>query len=153
MIRVLLADDQAPIRAGFRVLVDAAEDLQVVGEATDGRQAVDLAAYRIIQESLTNVIRHAGPAEAAVSLSYRPDELEIDVTDTGHGPKASTGPGAAESPAGHGLAGMRERAASVGGTVQTGPRPGGGYQVTALLPVHRRLTSAAPLAAPEKTRP
>ena len=158
------ADDADPVQpapglAQLDALVEGARraglpiTLTVTGQPFQLPTAVDLAAYRIIQESLTNVIRHAGPAEAAVSLSYRPDELEIDVTDTGHGPKARTGPGATGSPAGHGLAGMRERAASVGGTVQTGPRPGGGYQVTALLPVHRRLTSAAPLAAPEKTRP
>jgi signal transduction histidine kinase len=99
--------------------------------------AVDLAAYRIVQESLTNVIRHAGPASAAVSLSYQPGELGIDVTDTGQGPKAVPG-----LPTGHGQAGMRERAAAVGGTVQTGPRPGGGYQVTARLPVHGPLSRA-----------
>jgi signal transduction histidine kinase len=158
------ADDADPVQpapglAQLDALVEGARraglpvTLTVTGPPFPLPTAVDLAAYRIIQESLTNVIRHAGPAEAAVSLSYRPDELEIDVTDTGHGPKASTGPGAAGSPAGHGQAGMRERAASVGGTVQTGPRPGGGYEVTALLPIHRRLTGAAPLAAPEKTRP
>jgi signal transduction histidine kinase len=158
------ADDADPVQpapglAQLDALIEGARraglpiTLTVTGQPFPLPTAVDLAAYRIIQESLTNVIRHAGPAEAGVSLSYRPDELEIDVTDTGHGPKASTGPGAAGSPAGHGQAGMRERAASVGGTVQNGPRPGGGYQVTALLPVHRRLTSAAPLAAPEKTRP
>src|ERR1022692_4137225 len=72
--------------------------------------AVDLAAYRIVQESLTNAIRHAGPATAAVSLSYREDELQIEVTDTGQGPPAGA------TSAGHGLAGMRERAAAVGGT-------------------------------------
>jgi signal transduction histidine kinase len=153
------ADDADPVQpapglARLDALVEGARraglpvTFTVTGEPFPLPPAVDLAAYRIVQESLTNVIRHAGPAEAAVLLSYRPDELEIDVTDTGHGPQASTGPGATGGPAGHGLAGMRERAASVGGTVQTGPRLGGGYQVTALLPVHGRLTSAAPLAAP-----
>ena len=97
--------------------------------------AVDLAAYRIVQESLTNVIRHAGPADAAVSLRYQPDELAIDVTDTGHGSAA----GSVGGTAGHGQVGMRERAAAVGGSVQAGPRPGGGYQVTARLPVHGAL--------------
>jgi len=109
--------------------------LTVTGEPFALPAAVDLAAYRIVQESLTNVIRHAGPASAAVCVSYRPDEIGIDVTDTGHGPKAAAGGG----PAGHGQAGMRERAAAVGGTVQTGPRTGGGYQVTARLPVEGAL--------------
>jgi signal transduction histidine kinase len=107
--------------------------LTVTGEPFPLPAAVDLAAYRIVQESLTNVIRHAGPASATVSLSYRPDEIGIDVTDNGHGPKAAGGP------AGHGHAGMRERAAAVGGTLQTGPRAGGGYQVTARLPADGAL--------------
>ena len=91
--------------------------------------AVDLAAYRIIQESLTNTIRHAGPATAAVSLGYHHDELRIDVTDTGRGQPATAGNG------GHGLAGMRERAATVGGTVEAGPGPAGGFRVAARLPL------------------
>ena len=122
--------------------------LTVTGAPYPLPAAVDLAAYRIVQESLTNVFRHAGPAAAAVSLSYHPDEIDIDVTDTGHGPKPSPGSvaaGAAGGTAGHGQAGMRERAAAVGGTVQTGPRPAGGYQVTARLPVNGRLTTAASL--------
>ena len=90
---------------------------------------VDLAAYRIIQESVTNAIRHAGPAAATVSLTYAADELRIEVSDTGAG--------AAASPAGstgHGLTGMRERAAAVGGTVAAGPADGGGFRVVACLP-------------------
>jgi signal transduction histidine kinase len=88
-----------------------------------------LAAYRIIQESLTNTRKHAGPrARAAVQLSYAPDAVHIVVTDTGGGG------GSASDGAGHGLTGMRERAALYGGSVHAGPRPGGGFQVTALLP-------------------
>jgi signal transduction histidine kinase len=104
--------------------------LTVTGEPVPLPAAVDLAAYRIVQESLTNAIRHAGPATAEVSLCYGADELRISVTDTGRGP-AAAGAGAS---GGHGLAGMRERAATVGGTMETGPRPGGGYQVAARLP-------------------
>ncbi len=96
--------------------------------------AVDLAAYRIIQESLTNTIRHAGPATAVVSLGYHHDELRIDVTDTGRGQPAIAGNGG-----GHGLAGMRERAAAVGGTVESGPGPAGGFRVAARLPLGGRL--------------
>jgi signal transduction histidine kinase len=160
------ADDTDPVQpapglAQLDALVEGARraglpiTLAVAGESFPLPAAVDLAAYRIVQESLTNVIRHAGPADAAVKLRYRPDEIAIDVTDTGHGLSAGTGPGAVGGTAGHGQAGMRERAAAVGGTVQTGPRPGGGYQVTARLPVHGRLTraSAAPPAAPAEGTP
>ena len=140
------ADDANPVQpapglAQLDALVEGARraglpiTLTVTGEPFPLSAAVDLAAYRIVQESLTNVIRHAGPAAAAVSLSYQPGELEIGVTDTGHGPTPASGYAAVGGTAGHGLAGMRERAATVGGTVQTGPRPGGGYQVTARLPV------------------
>jgi signal transduction histidine kinase len=117
--------------------------------------AVDLAAYRIVQESLTNVIRHAGPATAAVSLSYLEDELRVEVADTGRGAGAASATGAAGGTAGHGLAGMRERAAAVGGSVDTGPGPGGGFRVAARLPVHGRLTSAEPAVPPaeEGARP
>ena len=102
----------------------------VTGEPVPLPAAVDLAVYRIIQESLTNTIRHAGPATAAVSLGYARDELRIDVTDTGRGqPVSVTGNG------GHGLAGMRERAAAVGGTVEAGPGPAGGFRVAARLPL------------------
>ena len=150
------ADDADPVQpapglAQLDALVEGARraglpiTLTVTGAPYPLPAAVDLAAYRIVQESLTNVIRHAGSAAATVSVSYRPDELAIDVTDTGHGPKASPGSAAAGGTAGHGQAGMRERAAAVGGTVQTGPRPAGGYQVTARLPVNGRLTSATPL--------
>jgi signal transduction histidine kinase len=109
--------------------------LSVTGTPSRLPAAVDLAAYRIVQESLTNAIRHAGPAQAVVSLCYRGAELRIDVADTGRGQSAS----AVSEGAGHGLAGMRERAAAVGGSVETGPSPGGGYRVAARLPLHGRL--------------
>jgi signal transduction histidine kinase len=140
------ADDADPVQpapglAQLDALIEGARraglpvTLTVTGEPFPLPAAVDLAAYRIVQESLTNVIRHAGPAAAAVSLSYHPGELDIDVTDTGHGPQAGPGSPAEGETAGHGQAGMRERAASVGGTVQAGPRSAGGYQVAARLPV------------------
>jgi signal transduction histidine kinase len=119
--------------------------LTVTGEPFPLPAAVDLAAYRIVQESLTNAIRHAGPATAAVSLTYTGAELRIDVTDTGRGPKVS----AAAGDAGHGLAGMRERAAAVGGIVETGPGPHGGFRVAARLPVTGQLSEAAPDAVPD----
>jgi len=91
-------------------------------------EGAELAAYRVVQESLTNTRKHGGlAATAAVTLRYEPDGLTVEVTDDGI---ASPG----NEPAGHGLAGMRERIAMYGGTVQAGPLPGGGFGVTAHLP-------------------
>jgi signal transduction histidine kinase len=122
--------------------------LTVTGEPGPLPAAVDLAAYRIVQESLTNTIRHAGPATASVTLSYLDSELAIEVTDTGLGSAASTFRGGT----GHGIAGMRERAAAVGGLVDAGPAPGGGFHVTARLPRGGRLSDSAPTPATEATR-
>ena len=92
----------------------------------------DHSAYRILQESLTNVLRHAGPGAAAhVCLRYQPDGLTLTVTDDG----AANGASAVLPAGGHGIDGMRERAASVGGDLTAGPLPGGGFQVRAMLPV------------------
>jgi signal transduction histidine kinase len=91
--------------------------------------AVDLAAYRIVQESLTNAIRHAGRAAATVAITYGRREVCVRVTDTGWGPPAAGMPG------GHGLIGMRERAAAAGGEFTAGRAPGGGFEVTARLPL------------------
>ena len=109
---------------------------------------VDLAAYRIIQESLTNAIRHAGPATATVSLDYGDSALSIEVADTGRGAAASAGghgstSGAQGPGGGHGLIGMHERAASVGGTLHVGPGPSGGYRVVAVLPADRPASQPA----------
>jgi signal transduction histidine kinase len=127
----------APGTAQLETLISGARragldtTLTVTGEPVLLPSAVDLAAYRIIQESLTNVIRHAGPATAAVSLGYAHDELRIEVTDTGRGPASPAG----HNGGGHGLAGMRERAATVGGTLETGPASPGGFRVAARLPL------------------
>jgi len=93
-------------------------------------QGVDLAAYRIVQEALTNVARHAGPAQATVRISYGDRDLVVQIDDDGLGVPANGAP-----PGGNGIVGMRERAATFGGTVQVGPRPGGGFRVRAWLPV------------------
>jgi signal transduction histidine kinase len=90
---------------------------------------VDLAAYRIAQESLTNVARHARPATATLSIAYGEDELVVEVEDEG----TSVSDPMARS--GHGLAGMRERVASAGGELEAGPRPEGGFRVRARLPL------------------
>jgi signal transduction histidine kinase len=96
---------------------------------------VELAAYRIIQESVTNVIRHAGTSSCQVLIDSQQDKLAIDVTDSGHGAGSAMG-------SGHGLAGMRERAALLGGDLTAGPRPEGGFRVTVRLPVPAK--AAAP---------
>jgi signal transduction histidine kinase len=101
--------------------------LEVDGERRPVPSGVDTAALRIVQESLTNTYRHAGPSEATVSLRYRPEELWVRVEDNGRGVTFAEGTG-------HGLAGMRQRAQALGGTFDAGPRPGGGFRVTATLP-------------------
>ncbi len=93
---------------------------------------VALSAYRIVQEALTNVRKHAGPARVEVALRYEPDRITVVVDDDGRG--MSTLP---EGRPGFGLIGMRERAGVVGGELITGPRPGGGFRVQATLPVTR----------------
>src|SRR6266699_259864 len=92
----------------------------------------DQAAYRIVQEALTNVSRHAGAASASVHLHYTPHILSIQVDDDGKGTVTSTGP--RPSGPGLGLVGMRERVSALGGRLQAGPQNGGGFQVRAELP-------------------
>jgi signal transduction histidine kinase len=102
---------------------------------------VALAAYRIVQESLTNTRKHAGPAASvSVLLRYSPDAVVLAISDDGRGD-----PGAAAPPGGpgHGLTGMRERVASCGGSVTAGPRPGGGFEVVATLPLTAAQAGAA----------
>jgi signal transduction histidine kinase len=103
-----------------------------------------LAAYRIVQESLTNTRKHGGPqATAQVTLRYLEDALVLRITDDGQGPLTLP------DGAGHGLNGMRERVAIYGGWVQAGPRPGGGYHVTARLPFQPATPDLAYLAGRE----
>ena len=197
-IRVLLADDQALLRSAFRVLVDSEPDMEVVGEASDGAEAVrlareecpdvvlmdirmpgtdglaatrlisadpalaqvrvvilttvevartdqgttlpaavDLAAYRVIQEALTNVQKHAGTAaKAEVSVVRVGPNVEITVLDDGAGDDDTVEGG------GHGLLGMRERVTALRGTLTTGPRYGGGFRVHAILPLKSRTRAA-----------
>jgi len=95
---------------------------------------IDLAAYRIVQESLTNVVRHAGPARASVTLSYRDDALIVQVDDDG---RPEVGRAHVSDGAGAGIAGMRERATALGGELDAGPRPEGGFRVRARLPLDK----------------
>ena len=109
-----------------------AVELRVDG-ARDGIPAgVDLAAYRIVQEALTNVLKHATASQAAVRIGYRPDVIELEILDDGHGPLR---PGHDGAGPGQGLIGMRERAFLYGGEVEARPRAEGGFAVRARLPV------------------
>jgi signal transduction histidine kinase len=105
-------------------------EVSVAGAARPLPGTVDLAAYRIVQESLTNVVRHAQASAATVSVHYDPDAVMVEVKDNGSG--EANGAGGEHD--GHGLIGMRERAAAVGGTLRVGTAPGGGYLVRATLP-------------------
>jgi signal transduction histidine kinase len=103
-------------------------ELDVQGETPALSPGVDLSAYRIVQEGLTNALKHAGRAHARVVVRYAPGEIQLEVSDDGAGNGAGGG-------AGHGLAGMRERVAMYGGELESGPRAGGGYVLRARLPL------------------
>jgi signal transduction histidine kinase len=105
--------------------------LTVRGDPRPLPAGVELNAYRIVQEALTNALKHAGPTSAEVVLDYRAESLDLVVSDRGRGSSRSVAPG-------HGLVGMRQRAAVLGGHVAVGPQPGSGFQVTATLPVAGR---------------
>jgi signal transduction histidine kinase len=101
--------------------------LRVEGQATSLPQALDLSAYRIVQEALTNTLKHAGSASAEVTVRYRPGAVELEISDTGNG---GNGNGLGT---GHGLVGMRERVAMFGGELETRRRAEGGFSVRARL--------------------
>jgi signal transduction histidine kinase len=106
-------------------------ELEIEGEPLALPAGIDLSAYRIVQEALTNALKHAGPARALVRVRYRRDELEIEVLDDGPGPVEGNGA------TGHGLIGMRERVSMFGGDLAAGTRTEGGYAVHARLPISR----------------
>jgi signal transduction histidine kinase len=122
---------QSTIDAGLptRMVVD--------GERRRLPASVDLAAYRIVQESLTNVLRHAGQASALVGVSYDNDLVMITVDDDGRGQPggSSSMNGHTRVQPGHGILGMRERAHALGGELEAGPRANGGFRVSARLPI------------------
>src|SRR5512132_1234373 len=107
--------------------------LQINGTRPPLPAGVDLSAYRIVQEALTNVVKHAGPAHAQVVVGYRDQDVTVEVIDDGRGAVPSASDGRVGT--GHGLIGMRERVQVFGGDLQTGPRPGGGFRVAARLPL------------------
>jgi signal transduction histidine kinase len=140
-LSALRGDGEPPPRAptagldGLGELVSRASvsgvevSLDVRGERRPLPASVDLAAFRIVQESLTNVVRHAGATTATVKLTYDDRELTVQIEDDGRGGAAANG--------GSGIAGMRERAAALGGRLDAGPGPGGGFRVSAHLPLGR----------------
>jgi signal transduction histidine kinase len=140
LLGVLRSDDEDALRAPQPSLARLADlvssdpelrvQLTIEGPPQELPATVDTSAYRIVQEALTNIRKHAGRTGAEVVVQYAPGELCLTVADRGRG--ASTF--LAERADGHGLLGMRERAALVGGELQAGPRPGGGWQVRARLP-------------------
>jgi signal transduction histidine kinase len=103
-------------------------ELTVEGTPVRLPAGVDLSAYRIVQEALTNTLRHAGPAHAWVAVRYEGEDVEIEVANDGASDGVNDG-------GGHGLVGMRERVALCGGELRSGPRPGGGFKISARLPV------------------
>jgi signal transduction histidine kinase len=107
--------------------------LRVEGTPSQLPAGVDLSAYRIVQEALTNVVKHAGPARAQVRICYGDHDVAVEVTDNGRGVMALAGDGRVGT--GHGLIGMRERVAAFGGDLEVGPYPGGGFRVAARLPL------------------
>jgi signal transduction histidine kinase len=106
-------------------------ELEVAGAPRELPPGVDLAAYRVVQEALTNALKYAGPAHAWVAVRWRDRELELEIANDGRGMNIGDGDGSG----GHGLAGMRERVSLYGGDIESGERSGGGYVVRARLPL------------------
>jgi signal transduction histidine kinase len=119
---------QLPRLVSETVAAGVPVEMHVEGDAVPLPPGVDLAAYRVVQEALTNVRRHARPASALVVVRYTGDTVEVQVDDDG---QARSGP---SGQLGNGLAGMTERVTLYGGTLDVGPRAGGGYRVRAALP-------------------
>ncbi len=128
--------DPQPRLEALPTLVDSAAGhgtrtrLEVVGTAHALSPGLDLTVYRIVQEALTNVRRHAGATECVVRLTYGAEDIRLEVVDDGRGV------GEPPAPGGHGLVGMRERVGMFGGRLEVGPEPGGGFAVRAVLPVN-----------------
>lgn len=140
MLTALRKDDPAPLGStpgldGLDRLAEATRDAGVtVVIRTEGERRplppdVDLSAYRIVQEAVTNVVRHAGADECRVTIGYRDGELDVEVADDGRGGVVGTG---------YGLVGMRERVALLRGEFAAGPRPEGGFRVAARIPLAGR---------------
>jgi signal transduction histidine kinase len=109
-------------------------ELTVEGRSRPLSQGVDLSAFRIIQEALTNVLKHAGRARTQITLSYRPEDLRVTVTDSGEEGGPDSGEPSNDWAEGHGLIGMRERATLFGGTLTAAAGVTRGFTVSATLP-------------------
>ncbi|GGM66324.1 hypothetical protein GCM10011608_59520 [Micromonospora sonchi] len=124
-----------PGLAGIEALAEQVREaglpvtLTVAGTPGPLEEGEALTVYRIVQEALTNALKHAGTATAQVRVSFADNAVEVEVTDTGRGPLPDT------DRVGHGLVGMRERVGLYGGVLRTGPRAGGGYRVYARIPI------------------
>lgn len=129
----------APGLALVSDLVDAVReaglplDFRVEGHPYHVAEGVDLTAYRIVQEALTNALKHSGQAATSLTLRYDESAIVIEVVDTGSSMNGGAGG------TGRGLVGMRERATLYGGALKAGPRDGGGFQVIATLPLDRNM--------------
>src|SRR6478609_834106 len=141
LLRAEDADPAGPPLQGIDDLEDLVHDvreagvdvsLTVSGAVRPLDTAIELTAYRIVQESLTNVLKHSGARQAQVTVAYVPDGVDVEVRDHGHGgSRASSG---VDVPGGHGLVGLRERARLLGGTLDYGALDGAGFRVAAHLP-------------------
>jgi len=116
--------------------------LRIDGEPCQLSQALGLSAFRIVQEALTNALKHAGPAWAEVTIRYQAAAVELEIRDTGGGLDTQPGPEQANGHGpGHGLVGMRERVAMFGGEFTAAPAPSGGYLVRARMPFDTRMSA------------
>jgi signal transduction histidine kinase len=139
MVGVLRRPEEAPALAPQPSLVQIEKlvehtreaglpvELKIEGEAVELPAGIDLTAYRLVQEGLTNAMKHAQAQRAEVVIRYGDDDVEVSVTDDGLGGGDGDG-------GGHGLVGMRERVSVYGGELEAGPRPGGGFRLRARLP-------------------
>jgi signal transduction histidine kinase len=121
-------------------------EVTVEGARTPLPPGVDLAAFRIVQEALTNIVRHSGARAARIRLAYRPGRVDVRVEDDG--PAVAGG----DTGGGNGLVGMRERAVALGGTLEAGPRPDGGFRIHAVLPLAVRAVRPTPADPPPGDR-
>jgi signal transduction histidine kinase len=139
-----LAGATAPALSQLGALAERARaaglpvELRIDGEARELTPGLDLVAFRVVQEALTNAIKHAGPARALVTVTFTTGALELEISDTGRGPALADGE---RDATGQGLVGMRERLVLYGGELQTGRARGGGFKVRARIPLPEMVPS------------